>query len=186
MTDNTQQFASDNYSGIRPEAWAAMAEANRGHERAYGDDQWTARASDYFRQLFETDCEVFFAFNGTAANSAVPELPQRDLLGDRPRRDRRVRRAGVLLQRLQAAAGADRGRQADPGVDPRHRSQAPGYPLSEAARGDSHPGHRGRHGVPPGRVEGDQRHLQGTRPAPAHGRRALPTPAPSSAARRRS
>ena len=69
MTDNTQQFASDNYSGICPEAWAAMAEANRGHERAYGDDQWTARASDYFRQLFETDCEVFFAFNGTAANS---------------------------------------------------------------------------------------------------------------------
>ncbi len=69
MTDHTQQFASDNYSGICPEAWAAMAEANRGHERAYGDDQWTARASDYFRQLFETDCEVFFAFNGTAANS---------------------------------------------------------------------------------------------------------------------
>ena len=46
MTDHTQQFASDNYSGICPEAWAAMAEANRGHERAYGDDQWTARASD--------------------------------------------------------------------------------------------------------------------------------------------
>lgn len=72
MTDHTQQFASDNYSGICPEAWAAMAEANRGHERAYGDDQWTARASDYFRQLFETDCEVFFAFNGTAANSLAP------------------------------------------------------------------------------------------------------------------
>ena len=69
MFDNSQQFASDNYSGICPEAWAAMAEANRGHERAYGDDQWTARASDQFRELFETDCEVFFAFNGTAANS---------------------------------------------------------------------------------------------------------------------
>ncbi|HLA31431.1 MAG TPA: low specificity L-threonine aldolase, partial [Pseudomonas sp.] len=27
------------------------------------------RAADHFRQLFETDCEVFFAFNGTAANS---------------------------------------------------------------------------------------------------------------------
>ncbi|WBG64498.1 low specificity L-threonine aldolase [Pseudomonas citronellolis] len=69
MFDISQQFASDNYSGICPEAWAAMAEANRGHERAYGDDQWTARASDHFRELFETDCEVFFAFNGTAANS---------------------------------------------------------------------------------------------------------------------
>ncbi|WP_010485877.1 threonine aldolase family protein [Pseudomonas sp. S9] len=69
MTDQTQQFASDNYSGICPEAWAAMAEANQGHDRAYGDDQWTARAADHFRKLFETDCEVFFAFNGTAANS---------------------------------------------------------------------------------------------------------------------
>ncbi|MGE8499018.1 MAG: low specificity L-threonine aldolase [Pseudomonas sp.] len=69
MPDQSQQFASDNYSGICPEAWAAMAEANQGHQRAYGDDQWTARAADHFRQLFETDCEVFFAFNGTAANS---------------------------------------------------------------------------------------------------------------------
>jgi threonine aldolase len=69
MTDKSQQFASDNYSGICPEAWAAMEQANHGHQRAYGDDEWTARASDYFRKLFETDCEVFFAFNGTAANS---------------------------------------------------------------------------------------------------------------------
>ena len=69
MTDNSQQFASDNYSGICPEAWAAMEKANLGHERAYGDDQWTERAAEYFRELFETDCEVFFAFNGTAANS---------------------------------------------------------------------------------------------------------------------
>jgi threonine aldolase len=67
--DNSQQFASDNYSGICPEAWAAMADANHGHATAYGDDPWTARASDLFRELFETDCEVFFAFNGTAANS---------------------------------------------------------------------------------------------------------------------
>lgn len=64
-----QQFASDNYAGICPEAWAAMAEANQGHEIAYGDDAWTAAAADGFRALFETDCEVFFVFNGTAANS---------------------------------------------------------------------------------------------------------------------
>ncbi|WP_017938892.1 threonine aldolase family protein [Zestomonas thermotolerans] len=69
MSEQTQQFGSDNYSGICPEAWAAMAEANRGHERAYGEDSWTQRAADHFRRLFETDCEVFFAFNGTAANS---------------------------------------------------------------------------------------------------------------------
>jgi len=68
-TNLLQQFASDNYSGICPEAWAAMELANRGHAPAYGDDPWTARAADAFRDLFETDCEVFFAFNGTAANS---------------------------------------------------------------------------------------------------------------------
>jgi threonine aldolase len=69
MTDFPQQFASDNYSGICPEAWAAMETANHGHVAAYGDDPWTTRASDAFRDLFETDCDVFFAFNGTAANS---------------------------------------------------------------------------------------------------------------------
>ena len=67
--DLLQQFASDNYAGICPEAWAAMDAANRGHASAYGDDPWTAHAADAFRTLFETECEVFFAFNGTAANS---------------------------------------------------------------------------------------------------------------------
>src|ERR1051326_3482790 len=46
-----------------------MAQANHGHAPAYGEDAWTARAADMIRELFETDCEVFFAFNGTAANS---------------------------------------------------------------------------------------------------------------------
>jgi threonine aldolase len=41
MPPDPQQFASDNYAGICPEAWAAMAEANHGHARAYGDDPWT-------------------------------------------------------------------------------------------------------------------------------------------------
>jgi threonine aldolase len=63
------QFASDNYSGICPEAWEAMQEANSGHARSYGDDPWTQKASDLLRDVFETPCEVFFVFNGTAANS---------------------------------------------------------------------------------------------------------------------
>src|SRR5512138_2857230 len=71
MTDlpPRRQLASDNYAGICPEAWAAMAEANRGHAPGYGDDAWTAMAADLIREIFETDCEVFFVFNGTAANS---------------------------------------------------------------------------------------------------------------------
>lgn len=69
MTQITQQFASDNYAGICPEAFAAMQEANQGYVPAYGEDIWTSRAADAFRTLFEKDCDVFFAFNGTAANA---------------------------------------------------------------------------------------------------------------------
>ncbi len=71
MTTGTprRQFASDNYSGICPEAWSALEESNRGHARSYGDDPYTTRAADLLRELFETKCEIFFVFNGTAANS---------------------------------------------------------------------------------------------------------------------
>ena len=34
----------------------------------YGDDPWTRRAERLFNDVFETECEVFFVFNGTAAN----------------------------------------------------------------------------------------------------------------------
>lgn len=67
--ENRRQFASDNWAGICPEAWAALEAANTGHAPAYGEDDYTRRASDAMRAFFETDCEVFFAFNGTAANS---------------------------------------------------------------------------------------------------------------------
>lgn len=65
-----QQFASDNYAGMCPEAshWFAQANAS-GHEPAYGEDRWTARSTDMLRKLFDIDCDVYFVFNGTAANS---------------------------------------------------------------------------------------------------------------------
>lgn len=62
-------FASDNTSGMCPEALDAISEANRDNCPSYGDDPWTARAADAFRELFATDCDVYFVFNGTAANS---------------------------------------------------------------------------------------------------------------------
>ena len=68
-TPSHGQFASDNYAGICPEAFAAMAEANHGHEVSYGNDAWTDKASNLIRDVFETNCEVFFVFNGTSANS---------------------------------------------------------------------------------------------------------------------
>ena len=67
--ERNRHFASDNNAGICPEAWEALAEANTGHAPGYGEDEWTRRASDAIREVFECDCEVFFVFNGTAANS---------------------------------------------------------------------------------------------------------------------
>lgn len=64
-------FSSDNAAGVAPEAWAALDAANQGYARAYGEDSWTDKASNLIRDFFETDCEVFFTFNGTAANSLV-------------------------------------------------------------------------------------------------------------------
>ncbi|MCU0577702.1 MAG: low specificity L-threonine aldolase [Desulfobacterota bacterium] len=69
MQKMRRQFASDNYSGMCPEAFDALVQANIGHSIPYGDDEYTARACDMLRDFFETDCEVFFVFNGTAANS---------------------------------------------------------------------------------------------------------------------
>ena len=63
------QFASDNTSGICPEAFEVMAEANLGPAKPYGEDDWTDRAAGLIREMFEVDCDIFFTFNGTAANS---------------------------------------------------------------------------------------------------------------------
>jgi len=63
-------FASDNTSGVCPEAWEMMARANSGYAASYGNDAWTERAANLLRDLFESpEAEIFFVFNGTAANS---------------------------------------------------------------------------------------------------------------------
>lgn len=71
-------FASDNTAGICPEAWAALAEANHGAHSSYGADKWTERACRLIRDVFEKpDAEIFFVFNGTAANAlAIASLCQ--------------------------------------------------------------------------------------------------------------
>jgi len=71
------EFASDNTAGICPEAWAALQEANAQSAPSYGEDRWTWRVCDLIRELFETDCDVYFVFNGTAANAlAIAQLCQ--------------------------------------------------------------------------------------------------------------
>lgn len=62
-------FASDNTSGACPEVMDALLRANEGRLPSYGEDPITQEAADAFRAVFETDCDVYFVFNGTAANS---------------------------------------------------------------------------------------------------------------------
>ena len=61
-------FASDNYAGIHPEIFAAMAAVNVGHQTAYGDDVVTARLGDVARAHFGEQARIFPVFNGTGAN----------------------------------------------------------------------------------------------------------------------
>lgn len=65
-----QQFLSDNNAGMCPEALDALvAENATGHVIGYGDDPATQAAEQAVAELFETDCSVFFVFNGTSANA---------------------------------------------------------------------------------------------------------------------
>jgi threonine aldolase len=63
------EFASDNTASICPEAWVALQKANADYAGAYGEDRWTARVGDRVREIFGTDCDVYFVFTGTAANA---------------------------------------------------------------------------------------------------------------------
>ncbi|MGB9198166.1 MAG: low specificity L-threonine aldolase [Terriglobales bacterium] len=63
-----RSFASDNNATVHPEVLAAIAAANQGHVVGYGDDPYTDSAAKKFREHFGADVEVFFVFNGTAAN----------------------------------------------------------------------------------------------------------------------
>jgi threonine aldolase len=60
-------FASDNYAGAHPAVLEAIAAANRGYARAYGDDEWTALLVARLRDLLG-DVEAFPVFNGTGGN----------------------------------------------------------------------------------------------------------------------
>lgn len=62
-------FASDNAYGAAPEILAALASANDGTMRSYGDDAITARLGKKFAEIFEREVAVFPVVTGTAANS---------------------------------------------------------------------------------------------------------------------
>jgi threonine aldolase len=61
-------FASDNNAGVHPDVLKEMASVNIGHTIGYGSDIYTNKAKEYFRQHLGESSEIFFVFNGTAAN----------------------------------------------------------------------------------------------------------------------
>jgi len=65
---SSRGFASDNYAGAHPEVLAAIAEANGGHQIAYGEDVYTAELQRVMKQHFGNAAETFPVFNGTGAN----------------------------------------------------------------------------------------------------------------------
>lgn len=70
MYHNTQQFAfaSDNYSGIHPDILQAIANANGGHQKAYGNDVYTQKLNELIKEYFGKTASCYPVFNGTGAN----------------------------------------------------------------------------------------------------------------------
>jgi len=61
-------FASDNNAGVHPEILEALGRVNKGHVVSYGDDSYTRKAIEDFKVHFGKKIDVYFVFNGTAAN----------------------------------------------------------------------------------------------------------------------
>jgi threonine aldolase len=61
-------FASDNNAGVHPEVLKTIESVNAGHVVGYGDDIYTEHAVSLFKTNLGSSCDIFFVFNGTAAN----------------------------------------------------------------------------------------------------------------------
>ncbi|MBV8498274.1 MAG: aminotransferase class V-fold PLP-dependent enzyme [Candidatus Eremiobacteraeota bacterium] len=66
-----RSFGSDNNAPVAPEILEAIVGANAGDAVGYGDDAWTARAIDRFKETFGEGTDVYFTLNGTGANVAA-------------------------------------------------------------------------------------------------------------------
>ncbi len=66
-----RSFASDNNAPVAPEIMQAIIDANAGDAIGYGEDAWTQRAIERFKEQFGEQTQVFLTFNGTGANVAA-------------------------------------------------------------------------------------------------------------------
>lgn len=62
-------FKSDNTAPAAPEILAALAAANQGFARGYGDDAWSAQLEARFSDTFARPVKVFPLSTGTGANA---------------------------------------------------------------------------------------------------------------------
>ena len=61
-------FASDNNAGVHPDVINKMIAVNTGHAIGYGSDIYTEQAKALFKRHLGESAEIYFVFNGTAAN----------------------------------------------------------------------------------------------------------------------
>ncbi len=62
-------FASDNTAPVAPAILEAIASANEGYARGYGNDDWTAGVERRLSDIFEREVATFLVPTGTAANA---------------------------------------------------------------------------------------------------------------------
>jgi threonine aldolase len=63
-----RSFGSDNHSGVHSEIMQAIIDANRDHQIAYGDDDYTQQLREVVKKHFGSQAEPYLVFNGTGAN----------------------------------------------------------------------------------------------------------------------
>ncbi|MBF0233720.1 MAG: low specificity L-threonine aldolase [Desulfamplus sp.] len=62
-------FGSDNQTGASLQVLEMINAANKGCAHGYGDDEWSRKAIDALKEIFECDLEAYFVATGTASNS---------------------------------------------------------------------------------------------------------------------
>ncbi len=173
-----RQFASDNYAGICPEAWDALRRRQRSHAPAYGDDALDRaglrRAPRAVRDRLRSVLRLQ-RHRGQRAGPglALPVVSQHHLPRAGPRRDRRMRRAGVLLQRHEAAARRGAIGKVEPAVvEPLARKRCDIHYPKPRAVSITQATELGTV-YTPDELQAPRRHVPATRPQAPHGRRAL-------------
>ena len=61
-------FGSDNQTGGSKQVLEMLNKANNGFTHGYGEDEWTLKAIEKLKKVFEKNISVFFVATGTAAN----------------------------------------------------------------------------------------------------------------------